>query len=207
MKRDPRDNERRLLEIAHTQGGYFTAAQALRSGYSYRQQHFHRERGNWLYIDSGLFRLRSYPDSPHEDLIHWSLWSRNRKEDPQAVVSHETALALYELGDVMPAKIHLTVPPTFRKKMPPGCVFHKARLRPDEIESRPGFFLTTPLKTILDVAASYLSPDLLEGVIDDALKTGMVMKRQLLESDMYSEPRKRIAEALKIAERRRTTYA
>ena len=207
MKRDPRDNERRLLEIAHTQGGYFTAAQALRSGYSYRQQHFHRERGNWLYIDSGLFRLRSYPDSPHEDLIHWSLWSRNRKEDPQAVVSHETALALYELGDVMPAKIHLTVPPTFRKKLPASCVFHKARLRPDEIESRPGFFLTTPLKTILDVAASYLSPDLLEGVIDDALKTGMVMKRQLLESDMYSEPGKRIAEALKIAERRRTTYA
>ena len=119
------------------------------------------------------------------------------------MVSHESALALYELGDVMPAKIHLTVPPTFRKKKPTGCVFHKAQLRPDEIESRPGFFLTTPLKTIQDVAASYLSPDLLEGVIDDALKTGLVMKRQLLEPDMYSEPRKRIAEALKVAELRR----
>ena len=95
----------------------------------------------------------------------------------------------------MPDKIHLTVPPTFRKKQPEGCVFHKALLRPDEIESRPGFFLTTPLKAIEDIAASYLSLDLLEGVIDDALKTGMVMKRQLLESGMYSESGKRIAEA------------
>jgi hypothetical protein len=107
----------------------------------------------------------------------------------------------------MPAKTHLTVPPTFRKKKPAGCVFHKSQLGPDEIESRAGFFLTTPLKTIQDVAASYLSLDLLEGVIDDALKTGLVMKRQLLEPDIYSDPGKRIAEALKVAEQRRKYHA
>lgn len=198
--RDPKENERRLLRVAETQGGYFTAAQAKESGYTYRQQHFHRERGNWLNIDRGLFRLRDYPDSSHEDLIRWSLWSRNRKGEPQAVVSHETALALFELGDVMPSKTHLTIPPGFRKEIPGGCIVYKAELGPDEIESGPGFFLTTPLRTILDVAAGYLSPELLGGVVRDALARGLVMKRQLLDADMDPETKKRIEEVLQVVE-------
>ena len=75
MKRDPRETERYLVAIASEQGGYFTAQQALSVSYTYRQQHFHRERGNWLLIDRGLFRLRDYPSSPNEDLIRWGFWS------------------------------------------------------------------------------------------------------------------------------------
>lgn len=207
MSRNSKENERRLIEVAHTQSGYFTAAQAEQAGYSYRQQHYHRERGNWLPVDRGVFRLRDYPDSPHEDLIRWSLWSRNRKGEPQAVVSHETALSLHELGDVMPSKTHLTLPPGFRKKIPGGCIIHKATLRPDEIESRPGFLLTTPLRTILDVAAGYLSAELMEGVIRDALEKGLVMKSRLLEPGVDSETKKRIEETLRAIEAGRSSDA
>lgn len=79
MRRDPRDTERQLWDLASGQGGYFTASQALAIGYTYRQQHFHRQRGTWLAIDRGLFRLRVFPASEYEDLIRWSFWSRDQK--------------------------------------------------------------------------------------------------------------------------------
>ncbi len=197
MSRNSIDSKRQLIKVAHSQGGYFTAAQALRSGYSYRQQHYHRQRGNWICVDRGVFRLRDYPASPHEDLIRWSLWSRNKKGIPRAVVSHETALSLHELGDLMPSKTHLTVPPGFRKKVPDGCVIHKAVLKNDEIESRPGFFLTTPLKTIQDIVVEWGNDEVTEGVIRDALKKGLVIKSRLLASDMDPKTRKRIEETIR----------
>ena len=98
-----------------------------------------------------MFRLRDFPDTERKDLIRWSLWSRDRKSAPQAVVSHDTALTIHELSDMMPARVHLTVPPGFLKKMPPGCRFHKAALASEKVESRTGYRVTRPLCTF-DVA-------------------------------------------------------
>ena len=201
MKRDPKETERALIEIASAQGGYFTAAQALSVGYSYRQQHFHKSRGNWQYIDYGVYRFPNYPESEHEDLVRWSFWSRNRRGEFQATVSHDTALALHDLGDVMPGKVHLTVPPGFRKKAPGGCVLHIASLASHDIEHRRGFNATTPLRTLLDTADSPLSPDLLEGAVRDALRRGVVRKEQLLSAELPMNARDRLRLAVETAER------
>jgi len=201
MKRDPKETERALIEIASAQEGYFTAAQALSVGYSYRQQHFHKSRGNWQYIDYGLYRSRNYPESEHEDLVRWSFWSRNRRGEFQTTVSHDTALALHDLGDVMPGKVHLTVPPGFRKKAPGGCVLHIASLASHDIEHRRGFNATTPLRTLLDTADSPLSPDLLEGAVRDALRRGVVRKEQLLSAELPMNARDRLRLAVETAER------
>lgn len=201
MKRDPRETERALIEIAKEQDGYFTAAQALSVGYTYRQQNHHKNRGNWLYIDHGVYRLRTYPDSENEDLIRWSLWSRNRRGEFQATVSHETALALHELGDAMPSKTHLTVPPGFRKKAPGGCILYKACLGPSDIERRRGFNVTTPLRTLLDTADSPLSQDLLEGAVRDALRRGVVQSKQLLSDEVPEESRAKLRAAVEAVER------
>lgn len=201
MRRDPQDNARILYEIAAAQGGYFTAAQALQAGYAYSQQHFHRQRGNWLQIERAIFRLRDFPPAEHEDLIRWSLWSRDQKGAPQAVVSHDTALTLHELSDVMPARVHLTVPPGFRKKHPPGCVLHKASLATEEIETRTGYRVTRPLRTLLDVAASPLSQEHLERAVHDALERGMVRHRSLETAACAPMARQRLDRALATAER------
>ncbi len=196
MKRDPRETERVLMEIVREQGGYFTAAQALSVGYTYRQQNYHKNRGNWMYIDHGVYRLRNYPESERGDLIRWSFWSRNRRGEFQATVSHDTALAIHELGDAMPGKIHLTVPPGFRKKASGGCVLHTARLDPHDIERHHGFNVTTPLRTLLDVADSSLSQDLLESAVRDALKRGMVWNKQFLLSELPKGTRDRLKAAM-----------
>jgi predicted transcriptional regulator of viral defense system len=199
MKRDPQDNARTLYQIAAAQGGYFTAAQAQQAGYAYSQQHFHVGRGNWQRVERGLYRLRDYPPGEREDLIRWSLWSRDQKGVPQAVVSHETALTVHELSDVMPAQVHLTVPPGFRKRIPPGCVLHKAALSPEEIEPRDGYRVTTPWRTLCDVADSPLSQEHLNRAVRDALEQGLLQGRSQETTTCSNKAYRRLKQALELA--------
>jgi predicted transcriptional regulator of viral defense system len=99
---------------------------------------------------------------------------------PQAVVSHDTALALHELSDVMPRRIHLTVPPSFRKATPRGSVLHRATLADGDIEQRDGYEMTSPLRTLVDVATeSSVTDEQLGKAIQEAMERGMVRKSKL----------------------------
>ena len=199
MQRDSQENARQLYQTAITQGGYFTSSQARQTGYAYSQQHYHISRGNWLRVGHGLFRLRNFPPGEREDLVRWSLWSRNQKGVPQAIVSHDTALVVHALSDVMPARVHLTVPPGFRKKTLPGCKFHTSNLSPDDIESRTGYQITTPLRTLLDVANGPLSQEHLDKAVEDALERGLVRRRVLANAPCSPAARCRLDQALATA--------
>lgn len=98
-----------LFTIAARQHGYFTAHQALLAGYAYPRQHYHVHTDDWEGVARGVICLRDYPLPEREDLIVLSLMSHDRSGQPQAVFSHQTALALHDLDDVNPARIHLTV--------------------------------------------------------------------------------------------------
>jgi predicted transcriptional regulator of viral defense system len=191
---------RALLSIAAEQGGYFTAQQALQVGHAYPEQHYHVNRGNWLKVARGIYRLADYPVPAHAELIELTLLSADRAGTPQAVVSHETALALYELGDANPAQIHLTVPPGFRKRLPPHVRVHRVALSAADWREREGYRLTTPLRTLLDIAASAVSWPLLEGAVRDALTRGLVRRRQLLAAEAPALARARLRAAVEAAE-------
>lgn len=163
-----------MHDIARTQGGYFTAAQALDAGYPYQAQTYHVDQGNWQRVDRGLFRLPEWPISEHDDLIRWSQWSHS-----QGVVSHETALSVHDLGDVNPARVHLTVPPGFRKRAE-GVVLHHGEVPEADVWQREGFQVTTPLRSVLDVATGDLDLDQLATVVTEALERGLFTRRMLL---------------------------
>jgi len=114
-------------------------------------------------------------------------------------------LAIHELGDVMPGRIHLTVSPGFRKKIPGGCIPHKAMLQPDEIEHRRGFNITTPLRTLLDVANGPISQDLLEGAIRDAFMRGILQRKQLLSNTLPDHSKAKLRDAVETAESMKVT--
>jgi predicted transcriptional regulator of viral defense system len=180
--------ERAVHAIASTQGGYFTAKQAKEVGCDYWHLHYHVSTGAFERVGQGLYRVASLPFTEHDDLIRLSLWSRDRQDEPQAVVSHESALALYELSDLLPTRVHLTVPPTFRKKPPPVCVLYKATLAADEVREHEGFRVTSPLRTLLDVTAAGTSQEELEKAADEALSRGMVRAAPLYEASQ-GDPR------------------
>lgn len=163
----------RLSALASSQSGYFTAAQAKSLGYSYSQQVFHTERGNWVRIDRGLYRLPHWPIGPHDDLVRAALWSRE-----QGVVSHESAAAAHALGEIDPLRTHLTVPPRFRAKHP-AVVLHHADLDPDEAQQGSGFRVTTPLRTLVDLAQSATDLDQLARAIRTAQERHLVTLREL----------------------------
>ena len=165
---------RRLYDLAGTQGGYFTAAQAIEVGYPYQAQKYHADQGNWERIDRGLFRIPEWPVSEHEDLIRWTQWARGR-----AVMSHDTALSVHDLGDVNPARVYVTVAPPFRRKAP-GVVVHLGDVPDGDAEQREGFRVTTPLRSLLDVAAGELDLDQLARALQEALDRGMLTRRMIL---------------------------
>jgi hypothetical protein len=87
-------------------------------------------------------------------MMVWLLWSRGRDEKPLAAISHQAALSLHELGDFNPAKVHIIVPPTFRRnsRLPKAVVLPRARLTPGVAQQR-GLMVCRPMRAILDVAA------------------------------------------------------
>src|ERR1035438_1967809 len=149
-------DERALTTMAASQGGYFTSKQAAAIGYTAPKRNYHVHVGNWVRERRGIFRLSSQPLPARPDLILWWLWSRNRQDQPQGVYSHQTALSLHELTDVMPSRFHLTVPKTFRRSaaIPRAVMLHIANLPSSDVEQIDGVPVTKTLRTLIDVAAS-----------------------------------------------------
>lgn len=197
MPADRQNLRRRLAAVAAMQSGYFSAAQALGAGYSYQAQKFHVDRGNWLRVDRGLFRLPEWPIGPHDDLVRWSLWARGR-----AVVSHETALAVHGLGDANPALVHLTVPASFRSSAP-GVRLHRGELPASDVREAEGFRITTPVRTLLDVAAADLDLDQLATAIADAESHDPAAAKSLLArvDELGPHAALRIERALRLGSR------
>jgi predicted transcriptional regulator of viral defense system len=196
MSRSTRETARLLAATAADQGGYFTAKQAIEAGYDYPHFDYHVSVGNFQRIGHGLYRISASPRDEHDEFIRLTLWSRNRNDVPQAVVSHESALVLHDLTELMPSKTHLTVPPKFRKPAPPGCVLHKVPLLPEEVEERHGFKVTAALRTLVDVTRGGVSQEQLDKAVSEALARGLVRRAKLLEVAKASKGADRLRQAV-----------
>ena len=178
-------NQDNLFEIADRQQGYFTSQQAEGCGFSRSNFHFKLQSGEWVKEQRGIYRLARYPISERPELVLWTLWSRDKKGTPQGVWSHETALDIHELSDMMPAKMHMSVPMRFRKRIeiPKILSLHFAELTESNIETRQGFKVTTPLQTLIDVIDEETVPQ--EHVIQairEALQRGLISRQNLIQT-------------------------
>ena len=174
-----------LFALAESQDGYFTMAQALEAGFARSTHSYHVKAGNWIREHRGIYRLRQFPVTETAHLVPWSLWSRDRRGEPQGVYSHTTALALRNLSDANPSKLHMTVPPGFRRNSatPSVLVLHKSRLAPHEIIRDHGFALTMPLRAIIDSAASGdADPDMLRKALEEGLRRGLITRREIKQA-------------------------
>ncbi len=172
----------KLFDIADRQQGFFTAKQAEECGYLRSNFRLKLTSGEWAQEERGLYRLARYPVTDRPELVLWSLWSRNREDVPQGIWSHETALDIHELSDVMPSKMHMTVPPRFRrrKSLPKVLSLHRGDLEKKDIEERQGYKVTTPLRTIIDcIEEGTIADNFISQAIHQALKRGIVLKEEI----------------------------
>jgi predicted transcriptional regulator of viral defense system len=174
-----------LFAIAESQDGYFTMAQALQSGYARSTHSYHVKVGNWLREHRGIYRLRQYPQSETGHLVLWSLWSRDRRGVPQGVYSHTTALALRDLSDANPSKLHMTVPPEFRRnsETPAILELHKSKLEPHEVIRDHGYAITTAMRAVLDSARTgEADMDMLKQALAEGLRRGLVTRAEIKQA-------------------------
>ena len=189
--------EQRLYQIANLQQGYFTARQAKEAGYADSRFSYHVKRGRWIREGRGIYRLANYPIGDRSDLVYWSLWSCNRLGNSKGVFSHQTALAIHDLSDVMPAAYHLTVPKNFRRyHVPPkNLILHFENLQKGDIWEFEGYEVTTPKRTICDVLLDEtISDEVVIQAITDGLQKGVISFSFLMQltSELKTERVKRI---------------
>jgi predicted transcriptional regulator of viral defense system len=164
----------RLYDIAEEQGGYFTAAQARRVGFSWERLSNNARSEKFRRVTPGVYRLVQFPASAHEDLIiTWLI------AGPHATISHDSALALYELSDLIPAEVHIIVPRTASRRRR-NIHQHTNQLASDEITWRDGLQVTTVARTIADVASRGLAEEQVRQAIMEALLRGLVLPEELL---------------------------
>jgi predicted transcriptional regulator of viral defense system len=167
-----------LFDTASEQGGYFTAEQARACGYGLALLSHHAKAGRFLRVRRGLYRLREYPSSPREDVL--AAWIVLGKD--VAVVSHDSALDLLDLSDVIPDAAHLTVPRS-RRHLPklPGVKIHTTArpLPPGDLTYREGMVVTSASRTILDAAKAGTAPDQIELAVVQAVRRGLALPDEL----------------------------
>jgi predicted transcriptional regulator of viral defense system len=175
-----------LYEIAAAQEGHFTLAQAGEAGYSPQALQKHLKRGRVRRIRRGIYRIVHYPAGDHENLAVLWLWSGR-----DGVFSHETALALHELSDALPAEVHMTLPARWagrRLRTPQGIVIHHA----DVAENDKGWIgsvrVTTVARTLRDCAASNVEPRLVRDAFEDAGDRGLIDRNALPTVLAYLKP-------------------
>lgn len=168
----------RLFAIASEQGGYFTADQARTCGYSRALLAYHAKSGRFIRVRRGLYRFREYPSSFREAVL--AAWLAAGKDF--AVVSHESALDIMGLSDVIPDAVHLTVPRS-RRNLPssPGVKIHTTArpLQKEDLVTRDGMIITSATRSILDAAEAGTAPEQIEMAVAQAIERGLATAEQL----------------------------
>jgi predicted transcriptional regulator of viral defense system len=163
-----------LWDVAVEQYGYVTAHDAHDLGVPVVELGKLAARGKLERVSYGVYRFPQWPVGENDTLMEAVLWTRDRR----AALSHDTALALYELSDINPDKTHVTVAPKSRalqRKFIPGAyVIHYQRLSDDQIgwwEHIPTVTVATAIDQCID---THVRPDLLLQAIAHAGRLGRI---------------------------------
>ena len=168
-----------LYALAEGTAGYFTARAAAEAGISRSTlSHHARPGGRLLHVARGLYRLRDFPSSLHEHIV--AGWLRT-PPSADAVISHESALELDDLSDLIADEVHVSVPRDRRRKPIEGVVIHPTAF-PITLQQRRtvlGVPVTTVERTIIDVLRSTGVTEQVEAAAAQALQRGLTTKRRL----------------------------
>ncbi len=169
----------RVITLAANQQGFFSAAQAIDVGMSRNSLSYWVDQGRFVHTLRGIYRLVGFYDERPSDHIfpYWLAFG------PEAVASHDSALELHDLSDIIAASVHLTVPRRLRSRTsPPNTKVHTIQedLTPQEIAHVDGLPVTSVERTIVDCASGTTQPDQIELACRQALEQGMTSDRRLV---------------------------
>src|SRR5690606_34610100 len=113
----------------------------------------------------GIYRIKLVPEDNLSEFVEAALWP-----DGRGALSHETALDLWELCDVNPAKIDVTIPRPYRthREIPARLRLHRQNLDPEEITTYQGLPVVKPRTAIRQA----IEEGLRDSLVKQAIETG-----------------------------------
>jgi Transcriptional regulator, AbiEi antitoxin len=164
--RDQVATDHLIAALADRQHGYVAHGQLLELGLS--------SSGIGRRVHAGRLHRRYrgvYTVGHRRTGIEGEWWAVVLAFAPDGVLSHVSAGAAWEI--LRSSALHVTVSRNGRARRP-GVVVHHRRSAPDEVTELNGLPITTPARTLLDLAASGLNRTRLEVAVDRAERTRLL---------------------------------
>jgi very-short-patch-repair endonuclease len=162
-----------VARLAAGQQGMITTAQLLDAGLN-KQAITRCVASGWLVRGyQGVYQLGVFPGPFGAEAAALLACG------PAAVISHRTAAGYWRLI-AREGPIDVSVPGSIGRKRD-GIRPHRASLRDDEIVTRDGIRVTSPARTLLDLAAS-MPERQLDRLVEEAQVLGLVTRAELLQA-------------------------
>jgi len=123
-------------------------------------------------VSQGVYRIPFLPSGRLGAYMEAALWPAGVR----GVLSRDTALDLWDVSDINPGKIHISVPRAHRPQrgVPAAYVIHREDLRDREVTEIEGVPVVTLERAVRECAAAHLAPDLLEQAVRHGREHGLL---------------------------------
>jgi hypothetical protein len=155
--------DRRLARRAARQHGLITRAQALEAGCTQTMISDRVTAGRWVAVASGVFRVNGAPVT-FQQSAHAACLDAGRP----AGVSHRSAAVLLGASGLRPGRVEILVPVGFDSRCTIATVHRTRVLDRADLTAIDRIPVTTPARTLVDLAGVVPSV-VLEEVVDDFL--------------------------------------
>lgn len=166
------DTLERLTEVAGYQEGFFSAAQASAAGVDRYRLRRLADAGLVERDEKGIYRFTTHVPTDRAELwraVIWPTVGRNPKDGPLpiGVLSHGSALEIYNVSTINPSKIDITVPKSFRVRRDVPSIYrlHYADFERSDLDQRDGLPVTSFYRTLIDLIVDGLDTQF----VDEAL--------------------------------------
>lgn len=156
-----------IAALARAQCGLWSRRQALEAGATPQLVSRRLRAGRWVWLAPGVYGLPGWPDSWHR-----RLWLAHLAVGPASVISHESAAALHGFALFRPGPVVLTVVHGDHERRAPWTVRQSTDLHADHVALVDGLPVTTPVRTLFDLAA-VTSKARLARAVDEAHVSGI----------------------------------
>jgi very-short-patch-repair endonuclease len=139
----------------------FTVEQAAAVGVTLRMLQVACEHGWVCRLRYGVYVLAGASPSRWRPVVAAALAA-----GPESAISHGTAATIHQFHGIQTDKIELILPLSARRNLQDVCSHRSSTLVPTDIQVRRGLRVTTPVRTIIDIADRFQDP-LLGLILDE----------------------------------------
>lgn len=176
-----------LWDIALDQHGYVTLRDATALGVTKAAVDQLLARAQLERVAHGVYRFPQLPATPQGPYMLAVLWTGT----PRACLSHDTALAVREVCDINPDRVHLTVPRARRVRRAAGDLY--VVHRQDLDEHQVGWWEQVPTVTLPTAVEQCIAGGvptyLLRQALDNGRRTGALTVTETVDLEAALEAR------------------